>query len=108
MQLLDNAFMQRATLADVKKLLAAGANVNARDEDGYSPLHRAVTHSNKPEVIYALLDAGANVNARTDGFFGIFGKTPLELIERNEALKYTPVRWEMHDLSYAQRHPLRS
>ena len=45
----------------VAALLAAGANVHARDrEDGPTPLHDAVT----PEVVGLLLEAGADIGAR--------------------------------------------
>ena len=42
-------------------LLAAGANVNALDVDGQSPLHQAARFSNGP--VQALLAAGADVEA---------------------------------------------
>lgn len=41
---------------------AAPDIVNARDEDGYSPLHLAVIAGNKP-LIQLLLSKGADVNA---------------------------------------------
>ncbi|WP_224364241.1 ankyrin repeat domain-containing protein [Hyalangium versicolor] len=64
----------------VAKHLAAGANPNARDKDGYMALHHAASDTS-PEIIQLLLDAGAEVDgldsdsaialsfatARTDG-----------------------------------------
>jgi ankyrin repeat protein len=52
-------------------LLAHGADVNARDEWGDTPLHKAASDDNK-ELTALLLAHGANVNARDD-----IGHTPL-------------------------------
>lgn len=52
-------------------LLAAGANVHARDESGFTPLYWAGLKSN-PAVLKVLLKAGADVNARNER-----GITPL-------------------------------
>ena len=45
----------------VQTLIDNGANVNARDVFGRTPLHLAVGH---PAIIALLLEAGANVDAR--------------------------------------------
>ena len=54
-------------LEDVNKLIKAGAQVNARDSQGTTPLMHAVREfsgrSANPEVIEALIRAGAEVNA---------------------------------------------
>ena len=46
-------------------------------------------------VVLALLEAGADVHAKTKD-----GKTALDLIQENDALKDTKARWKLHDLSY--------
>ena len=57
----------------VRALLAGGANVDARDDDGTTPLHLAAT-SGDAAAIRALLTGGANVNARDkDGFTSLHG-----------------------------------
>ena len=67
-KLCDAAFMEEATPEDIRKLLAEGADVNARNKDDSSPLHWAVFNEN-PEIIATLIEAGANVNARIkDGY----------------------------------------
>ena len=68
---------QNGTRANVAALLKAGADPNARDRNGKTPLYAAAyrndnpalhfaAHSNKnPAVITALLNSDANINART-------------------------------------------
>src|ERR1022692_1624019 len=45
----------------VELLLAKKADVNARDNDGETPLHRALAHQ---DVAHVLIAKGADVNAR--------------------------------------------
>ncbi|NLN18835.1 MAG: hypothetical protein GX162_06120 [Firmicutes bacterium] len=59
------------TAADVKSLIAAGVDVNARDESGSTPLIEAARWSNDPEVIQVLIDAGADIHARDELGFDV-------------------------------------
>jgi ankyrin repeat protein len=63
------AAMQNLELA--RLLIARGANVNCRGEEGVSPLHE-VAGNGQIEFAKLLLDHGANLNAKDDK-----GKTPL-------------------------------
>jgi ankyrin repeat protein/tetratricopeptide (TPR) repeat protein len=49
----------------LKRLIDAGANVNATLANGETPLHYAVA-GNKPEILALLVEHGANVNAARD------------------------------------------
>lgn len=49
----------------VALLLAKGAEVNAKDKDGVSPLHAAALLG-IPEIVEWLLDKGAEINAKSD------------------------------------------
>ena len=46
----------------VERLLAQGADVNAKNRDGVTPLHM-VAHAGHKDVVEILLAQGANVNA---------------------------------------------
>ena len=68
----------RGTLADVEGELNAGADVNARDEGGMTPLIYAAGFNNDVRVTEALIAAGAQVNAR-----GPAGMCPLMWAAQN-------------------------
>ena len=71
-------FFERATAEDVAHCLASGADVEARDKYGFSPLHFAACRGS-PDAIAALLAAGADTNARDES-----GKTPLHTAEERK------------------------
>lgn len=79
----------------VKTLLAAGADINARNKGGQTPLHRAALNSENPAVVRVLLDAGVNLNAKTN-----HGKTPFDLIPNDSPLKGTDVYWLLRDATF--------
>lgn len=72
-------------VAVLKALLAAGADVNAVDGDGYSALMQAAVHATDPTVVLTLLEAGADASIADD-----FDDTALTLIEENAALADGP------------------
>ena len=65
-------YFEAATAADVAACIQSGADLKARTEDGWTPLHWAAGLNESPAIITALLDAGADPKARDKD-----GKTPL-------------------------------
>ena len=65
-------FFVDATVEILTACIQAGADLEATDSDGSTPLHYAAGSNDNPAVITALLDAGADLEAR-DGF----DRTPL-------------------------------
>ena len=68
-------FFESASIEEVKACLKAGANPEARDEQGRTPLHAAAKFSTDPAVIVTLRKAGADPEAR----IGQLGVTPLHV-----------------------------
>ncbi|KAB5580333.1 ankyrin repeat-containing domain protein [Coniochaeta sp. 2T2.1] len=75
---LVNALCQAAAtgnLSQIRSLVAEGANINGRDDNGQTPLIRAV-HANQPASIQTLLDSGADISRTSSGYLG-GGRPPL-------------------------------
>jgi len=62
----------RGDLERVKKLLDRGADIDARGNDGLTPLHCAAFEGH-PDVVKLLVEMGADIDARDKD-----GKTPLD------------------------------
>jgi len=87
----DESLWEAAMFGEIepaKKAIADGANVNAKKENGQTPLHWAVVaalDSGDNKVIELLIANGADVNAKGDR-----GLTPLDLTKRlSEAANLT-------------------
>lgn len=66
-----NAAVAAGQIAIARVLIARGANVNAKAENDFAPLHEAAANGDI-EFATLLLDKGADINAKTKD-----GKTPL-------------------------------
>ena len=80
----DSDFMElceKGSLQQINNAIRNGANVNATDQYGLTPLMRAAWDNTNPEIIKILLKNGANVNAsdNNDSFLGMLttNQTPL-------------------------------
>ena len=69
-------------LADVKRHVQNGADVNARNKVGGTPLMTAATRG-RLDVVKFLVDKGADVNAR-----GNDGETPLTLATKQDVVEF--------------------
>ena len=56
---------EKGNIKAVKQHLAAGTDVNAKDEEGWTPLHIAAIRGNK-EIAELLIAKGADVNAKAE------------------------------------------
>ena len=65
--------VKKGDIEALRKHLYAGADVNTKDEDGYTLLTVAVAYGSK-EIVELLIFNGVDVNAKNDG-----GSTPLNI-----------------------------
>ena len=92
-----NLFWDEADLADVTHCLSAGANIEARNRLGMTPLMHAAFYGTA-EVVKVLLDAGADLEARTED-----GTTPLFFAAANDgSYAYREVDVSKHGLVRAE------
>ena len=66
------------TAADIKAMINSGADVNAKDNNGFTPLHSAAGLG-QAELIPVLVKAGAYINATDNS-----GRTPLDIARQNK------------------------
>ena len=121
----------KTTPAIISALIKAGAEVNATNSDGMSPLMMAAWTNSNPEVLATLIKARAEVNAtNSDGMSPLMwaaktnsnpevlatlikagaevnatnsdGKKAIDYAKENDALKDTDVYWQLHDASFEE------
>ena len=89
------AFWESVEVEVISTCIKAGADVNARNEYGQTPLQLAATYTDSPAVITALIKAGANGAAAND-----HGKTPFDLAKENDAIKGSDAYWALNDARF--------
>ena len=72
------AALRCGNVKEVRRLLAANADINARDNTGFTVLHAAVLLEDE-DIVKLLIAKGANVNVKSDD-----GDTPLHVAARSE------------------------
>ena len=90
MWLCDPSFMTTATLLDVMAEIDRGADVTARDAEGFMALHMAVVTVNAEDMVILLM-AGADGSVKTEN-----GKTAFDLTKDNDSLKNTNAYWMLY------------
>ena len=78
---------------DIELLLKAGANINARNIQGQTPLHHAAFFF-YPETVLTLLEYGAEFSTDANG------NTPWDYCVSNPNLKNTEAYWALNELRF--------
>ncbi|MCY4259499.1 MAG: hypothetical protein OXC91_04460, partial [Rhodobacteraceae bacterium] len=87
------SFFEAATRTGVECCIASGADTEARDEYGGTPL-RLAAGSGTAGTVNALLAAGADAERGADG------GTPLDHAEENEAAEGADAYWRLNDARF--------
>lgn len=78
---MENSELYKAALEIVRLLIKKQVNINAADNNGNTPLHRAL-RNNDFELAYILMKAGADTTIENNN-----GKTPLQIIETEDSIE---------------------
>ena len=57
---------EKGSVQEIQTALLKGANPNAKDENGWTPLMAVASFNQNPKAVSVLLKAGADVNAKDD------------------------------------------
>jgi hypothetical protein len=79
---LQKAFIGPLNYQHIEELIDQGADVNAKDSAGQTPLHYAVAYSNV-YLVKLLVEKGAMINVRDDE-----GETPLDIATDPEIISF--------------------
>ena len=79
----------------ITAFIEAGADVNARDEYGKTPLHWAAESNTNADIINLLIEAGADGSLESDD-----GRTPFDYAKVAGAIQNTDAYWALNDAQY--------
>jgi len=86
--LLSKSFWKSATVSDVQKLIRKGADPDAKDKHGWTPLHWAVENGKAEAVEALLIEAGADPDTKDkDGWTPLHRAAAAEDWNRDEKIK---------------------
>lgn len=71
----------------IYELVASGAKINAKNQDGYTALMRAASVNPNPEVVKALIISNADVNARDVRGFTALSRAALSYYQNPEVVR---------------------
>lgn len=74
--------VDKADLNLLQKVASVNVDINVKNQDGFTPLHKAAMTAKNLDIIKSLLEKGANKTITTD-----FEETAYDLAKENEALK---------------------
>jgi ankyrin repeat protein len=86
--------VKTGTPQSVQAAISKGADVNAQNKGGLSPLMFAARYNQSPEVIMTLLKAGADAKAKNR-----HGKTAFDYAQKNASLKDTDAYRQLQEAS---------
>ncbi len=79
----------------VKQLIDNKAEIEARNNNSWTPLMFAAGFSSTPEIVQMLIDKGANALAKCKA-----GKKAIDYAKENEKLVGTQAYWNLHNKSF--------
>ena len=86
--------VKTGTPQSVQAAISKGADINAQNKRGLSPLMFAARYNQSPEVIMTLLKAGADAKAKSR-----HGKTAFDYAQKNASLKGTDAYRQLQEAS---------